>query len=234
LGLWLIHISSLALISARATINSLEVLSLLTSSYLYTLCQAFDLRALQKDFTQGLDKIISSEIDRNFGSTLAVSELKSITSTVSNTMRNEFMSTSKMDAVPRMRKVAASSTTVLFDFFTDRESADLSSAGTLFTRIPAFRDSVATQATTLLDNLRQDYLSGAKGPAPASSYLNKTRPVYEFIRLTLGIRMHGSENYHRFVNGLGAEDITIGQNISLIHEAIRDGKLQAIVAALFN
>ena len=31
--------------------------------------------------------------------------------------------------------------------------------------------------------------------------------------------MHGSENYHRFVNGLGVvEDVTIGQNVSLILE----------------
>ena len=39
----LIHFSSLALISARATINSLEVLSILISSYLYTLCQGLTL-----------------------------------------------------------------------------------------------------------------------------------------------------------------------------------------------
>ena len=35
----LIYLSSLALISARATITSLEVLSILISSYLYALCQ---------------------------------------------------------------------------------------------------------------------------------------------------------------------------------------------------
>lgn len=42
--------------------------------------------------------------------------------------------------------------------------------------------------------------------------------MYEFVRITLGIRMHGSENYNRFANGLGIEDVTIGQNVSLIHE----------------
>ncbi|KAJ3513420.1 hypothetical protein NLJ89_g2951 [Agrocybe chaxingu] len=78
------------------------------------------------------------------------------------------------------------------------------------------------------------YLSGARGPAPASRYLNKTCPVYEFVRLTLGIRMHGSENYHHFVNGLGVEDVTVGQNISLIHEAIRDGKMQPVIVNLFS
>ena len=42
----LIHFSSLALISARATINSLEVLSILISSYLYALCQGLTLNFL--------------------------------------------------------------------------------------------------------------------------------------------------------------------------------------------
>jgi phenylalanine ammonia-lyase len=61
--------------------------------------------------------------------------------------------------------------------------------------------------------------------------------------------MHGSENYARFVNGLGVEDVSIGENISRIHEvsnqhmrlvviitrlqAIRDGKMQSIVVSLF-
>ena len=72
----------------------------------------------------------------------------------------------------------------------------------------------------LLDELRRDHLSDSRGKGPASLYLNKTHPVYEFVRVTLGIWMHGFENYHRFSRGLGVEDITVGQpeNISLIHE----------------
>ncbi|KAI9441665.1 L-Aspartase-like protein [Lactarius indigo] len=102
-----------------------------------------------------------------------------------------------------------------------------------YPRFPAFRASVASRATSLLVTLRKEYLSGARGQAPASKHLNKTRPIYEFVRKTLGIRMHGSENESVFSNGLGVEDVTVGQNVSLIHEAIRDGKMQAIVAGLF-
>ncbi len=58
--------------------------------------------------------------------------------------------------------------------------------------------------------------------------------MYEFVRVTLGIRMHGSENYHHFENGLGVEDVTVGENVSLIHEAIRDGKLQPTIIGLFS
>jgi len=124
-----------------------------------------------------------------------------------------------MDAPERMLKVAASSSTILLDFFTGPASFDdVAALGSTLACIPEFRSSVASRATLLLDNLRRDYLSGARGAAPASQHLNKTRPVYEFVRKTLGIRMHGSENYALFKDGLYADDQTVGQNVSLIHE----------------
>jgi phenylalanine ammonia-lyase len=145
-----------------------------------------------------------------------------------------------------MTHVVAASVPILVDFFTTGPSVDPSA----LSAIPAFRASVASRATSLLVALRKEYLSGARGQAPASDYLGRTRPIYEFIRLTLGIRMHGSENESAFANGLGVEDVTIGQNVTLIHEvrdtildemrgsswctqAIRDGKMQAVVANLF-
>ncbi len=205
--------SSLALISARATINALEVLSLLTSSYLYLLCQAFDIRALQADFNRELISIVEEELSAHFGRSLSRHESASVFRDVLKSMYRTLDSTTTMDAAPRMMKVASASVSVLVDFFTS-PSADPSA----LSAVPAFRASVASRATSLLVTLRKEYLSGTRGPAPASKYLNKTRPVYEFVRKTLGIRMHGSENESVFSNGLGVEDVTIGQNVSLIHE----------------
>ncbi|KAI0302375.1 phenylalanine ammonia-lyase [Multifurca ochricompacta] len=222
-------VNSLALISARATINALEVLSMLISSYLYLLCQAFDIRALQVDFNRALILIVKEELSAHFGEKLAEREL-SVFQDVLKCMYRKLDSTSTMDAAPRMMEVAGASLSVLVDFFTTGSSSD----PTALIAIPTFRASVASRATSLLLSLRKEYLSGARGEAPASNYLNKTRPVYAFVRKTLGIRMHGSENESVFAKGLGIEDVTIGQNVSLIHEAIRDGKMQAIVSGLFT
>ncbi|KAH9050941.1 phenylalanine ammonia-lyase [Lactarius deliciosus] len=222
-------VNSLALISARATINALEVLSLLTSSYLYLLCQAFDIRALQADFNRELISIVEEELSAHFGRSLSRHESSAVFRDILKSMYRTLDSTTTMDAAPRMTKVAGASVSVLVDFFTTGPSVDPSA----LSAVPAFRASVASRATSLLVTLRKEYLSGTRGPAPASKYLNKTRPIYEFVRKTLGIRMHGSENESAFANGLGVEDVTIGQNVSLIHEAIRDGKMQAIVAGLF-
>lgn len=228
-------VNSLALISGRATINSLEVLSILMSSYIYVICQALDLRVLRQELIDGVSRIVKEELVDLFAPVLSHSDLNSVTSKVQKTLIDALDHTTTMDVTERMIKVAASSTTVLVDFFTSCTFVSgPSAAGSALTSIPLFRSRVASRAATLLDQLRRSYLSGERGAAPASKHLKKTRPLYEFVRLTLGIRMHGSENYHRFVNGHGTDEVTVGQNVSLIHEAIRDGKLQSIVVSMLS
>ncbi|KAJ6593526.1 L-Aspartase-like protein [Mycena capillaripes] len=224
-------VNSLALIAGRATIDSLDILSLLIASYLYVLCQALDLRALQNELIDGLNKIASEELALLFGPYLSQSELSTTTSKVCAALQDTLNDTSTMDAAERMVKVAASSSTVLVDAFVGSPSC--SNPGAALASIPVFRSKVAARAESLLDGLRRAYLLGGRGASPASPYLNKTRPVYEFVRLTLGIKMHGAENYNSFANGMGVDADTTGANVSLIHEAIRDGKLQPIIVGLF-
>jgi len=223
-------VNSLALISARATLNSLEVLSILMSSYLYILCQALDLRALQYEFVTGLENIVNDELVSIFGSFLSSSQEVILSKKLLTVIKASLEKTSTMDSVDQMRATAASTTAVFVDFFASPEFTDTSFA---VASISQFRSQVASRAVNLLDQLRREFLSGERGLAPAGPYIGKARLLYEFVRVTLGIRMHGSENYSRFVNGLGVDDVSIGQNISLIHEAIRDGKMQPIVVSLF-
>ena len=220
-------VSSLALISARATLNSLEVLSLLTSSFLYVLCQALDLRAMQYEFELEVDEILRAQLAHSFGRHLADADLASLFTVLSRHIHRSLETTSTMDAAHRMRTVAATTTTPFVDFCAQRgTSLDLDD-------IVAFRARLAEGMVGSLVRLREEYLRGGKGPAPAAKYVGRSRAVYEFVRVTLGIRMHGSENLHDFKEGPGVEDPTIGQDIALIHEAIRDGKMQDVVVGLF-
>jgi phenylalanine ammonia-lyase len=232
--------------------NSLDVLTILTATYIYILCQALDIRALQAELYEGLDTIITKELSTTFGVYLDDPGFQNVTSKVKDTMRKTLDATSTLDVAERMSEVAASSTTCLVDFFTRSEIVKATSVVAALTSIPAFRAQVAAKANSLLLQLRVEYLSGAKGAVPASRYLNKTRPIYEYVRVNLGVRMHGSENLHLFANGLGVDEVTIGQNISRIQEvskipcliynhhikpntqAIRDGKMQSVVVALFD
>ncbi|KAJ7178475.1 phenylalanine ammonia-lyase [Mycena crocata] len=226
-------VNSLALISARATVNSLDVLTMLTSSYLYVLCQALDLRALQTEFLTGLGDIVRQELSGSFGASVAEDKL---VHDVFNAMKATLERTSTMDAVDQMREVASSTSTMLLNFFAGHPdfAENTITQGPLHVVILGFQTKVALRGATLLNNLRGEYLSGQRGACPASVYLGKTRPVYEFIRVKLGIKMHGTENFNSFANGLGIDDVTVGQNISVIYEAIRDGEMQNMTVDLFE
>lgn len=187
----------------------------------YTFLQAMDLRALQFDLSSGIAAIAREEMTHAFGSTLSPSQLTNASVSALRVMLETLETTSTMDAIERMHKVAASTTAPLLDFFTSQSFVDHVNplaVGAALTNIAGFRTKLAQKMTDLLEGLRIDYLTGAKGAAPASRFLNKTKPIYEFVRLTLGIRMHGAENLTRCENGLGVDDVSIGQNVSLIHE----------------
>jgi phenylalanine ammonia-lyase len=123
-------------------------------------------------------------------------------------------STTTMDATDRMIRVAASSDSVFVKHFMQAKGPGVIALSGL----PCFNNNIAKRATGLLTELRDAYLTGAHGPAPARLHLTKTRPVYEFVRMTLGIGMHGLENHQSFPDGMDIEDATIGEKVSLIHE----------------
>jgi phenylalanine ammonia-lyase len=175
---------------------------------------ALDLRAMQAEFEKEFHKIVHSELIANFGSYIPSAEEGSLLKKILGVMLATLDSTTTMDATDRMIKVAASSDSVIMRHFTQLKGPGVIALSGL----PCFNKNVAKRATALLTALRDAYLTGAHGPAPARLYLTRTRPIYEFVRITLGIGMHGLENHQLFPDGMDLEDATLGEKVSLIHE----------------
>ncbi|KAF8678716.1 Phenylalanine ammonia-lyase [Rhizoctonia solani] len=211
-------VNSLALISARATVQALDVLSLLTASYLYLVCQAVDLRAQQRELATGVAQIINEELGKNF----AAVSIASVQGPVFKAVMESYEVTSTMDAAPRMHTAAAAATAPLIELLPESDLAG----------IKAFRSAVGNRSGELYARLQGEYLRGERGAAPAAHLLGNTRPVYEFVRVELGVKMHGIDNLNRFEEGWTG--LTVGQNVSVIYEAIRDGKLQEVIASLWK
>lgn len=176
---------------------------------------ALDLRALQFEFYSEVNGIVREELHRHFSSLLAPADITCLLTTIMPKIRKSLDETAKMDAVPRMKQVASSSVDTLLDFISTHSN---SPAGNILSAITGFRDSFALRAPKSLDSLRSAFLRNGRGPAPASPYLKNTRPLYEFVRNTLGIKMHGIENLGGFSEGLGVQAVSTGENISRIHE----------------
>lgn len=236
MGLTLRHLSSsLALISARQTVESLQVVSMLIASYLYVICQALDLRALQHEFSVSISRLLTEDISAHLTPYFSkpCHEL-ALHAHLMSAIQDSLDATSCKDAKLRMEAVAAATTAPLMAFLSEDTGVirDGVTAVELMIASQAFRASFATGGAELLQGLRCEYLTGERGPAPAAPFLGRTRPVYVFIRETLGIPMHGLQNYHLFEDGFG--DILIGGNVTKIFEAIRDGEMQNVIARVFH
>ncbi|KAF5321526.1 hypothetical protein D9619_001870 [Psilocybe cf. subviscida] len=221
-------VNSLALISARATVTSLDVLTMLMSSYLYLLCQAVDLRSMRNEFMRGLRAILDDELSASFGTSVQ----GDLSSKLFQAMEHTFDKNTVMDCVDLMTTVAAATTPLIVDYFAQSTSAP--EANPSMSAVFDFRARIASKAAEMQTQLRKEYLGGERGPVPASAQLGKTRAMYEFVRKDLGIMMHGAENFGGFQNGIGNDDVSIGGNISKIYEAIRDGKTVSVVLSMFN
>ena len=176
-----------------------------------------DLRSLRIDFLNGLKSILELEVCSGFGSFVAAAARTNLSGKLFRVMEQTFDKTTVMDSADQMRAIAASSTPVILDFFSGIQPSE-GFSGPSLNNLSDFRSRVAAEATILHERLRHEYLCGSRGPTPAISKIGKTSGMYSYIRKDLGIKMHGAPNFTQFPNGLGSDDVSIGENISKIYE----------------
>ncbi|EIN12135.1 phenylalanine ammonia-lyase, partial [Punctularia strigosozonata HHB-11173 SS5] len=215
-------VNSLALISARATVDSVQVLSQLMASYLYLLCRAIDLRAMQADLEGGADAILEDELAKHFPRLVVDDDGGALLRTVRRATRDALDATTSMDVAPRMRKVAEATVVPILDH---------AAAEVKVESVQAFRAGVAGRMGELLRELREEYVKGTRS---AEGRMGRTGKMYAFVRGTLGVRMHGKENWGMFKEGLGVEDVTVGENVSRVYEAIRDGQIRDVLVEMLG
>ncbi|OAX43657.1 phenylalanine ammonia-lyase [Rhizopogon vinicolor AM-OR11-026] len=243
-------VNSLALISARYTLTALEVTTLLAASHLMVICQALDLRALGEELHEALPELIRASLLDAFPSLTGNTTATSLVSAVIPALKEALDRTTTLETTVRMHKVAGACVVPLVTALSTSpvEGAELGA-------LPAFITALAVRLERKLTELRCAYLGvqphavrGAsptaeesevawRGLAPASKYLApRTRALYEFVRVTLGVRMHGAGNVRGDVYGMqegvyGGEG-TIGDGVSVICEAIRDGRIGRVVVGM--
>ncbi|KZT55158.1 phenylalanine ammonia-lyase, partial [Calocera cornea HHB12733] len=220
-------VNSLALVSGRKTLEALELLALLVASYLYVLCQALDLRAQRAMFADTLRALVGQALSEHFAELGRGGVAEKLFATAMAALD----SSSTLDAPERMERLAEACTAPLVNH--------LLAHGLLenVQQIPAFRIALSQRCLHAYTALRAQFLSpsGAhESRAPASAYLApKTRRMYEYVRLALGVGHHGRENWTEWADGYDEEG-TIGQGVSRIVEALRDGRMHAVVAEIFR
>ena len=210
-------INSLALISARYTHMAMDCLSMICATYLYVLCQALDIRAMDRGYLRAIgpavNEITANVFEPAYGD---ANVLKRLQSKLLAQILEYFDLTASLDTSNRFIHIAEAVQSTLTKFLYTHKLPKNFDA---LTAIKQWTD----QASAILHDLFLEHRHAYFTHPDATPYLGSASSrMYNHVRKDLQVPFHkGLADRPTKDNGLK----TIGSNISLIYEAMRVGKL---------
>ena len=216
-------INSLAFISARYTLEAVELSSLMCASYLYTVCQALDLRVLQLRFFQALEPALYAVNHQVFGHLLSDSDFDELHLSLWEHVQVTWLLTANKDSKDRFVHLVDSALGVLAQFFISAPETAVSNARAA---VATWKKSALEVVAGVYTTTRAKFFQQQNTP----DFLGQaTRDMYVYVRKTLGVPLHqGLEDHPTPTNKTaagGAKKKTIGSWIAVIYEALRNGQL---------
>lgn len=211
-------INSLALVSARYTHMAIDCLSMICATYLYVLCQALDIRAMDRRYLSAigpaLREITSNIFEVVLRDAVALDKLQS---TLLEQVDEQFSLTTSLDTSERFGKIAEAVQSTLTTSLYTHDSLPQP-----FDALLAIKRWTHQTSTTLHDLFlehRQAYFAAPD----ATQYLGAASSrMYRYVRQGLQVPFHkGLVDRPTKDNELK----TIGSNISIIYQAMRSGRL---------
>ncbi|KAF2202544.1 phenylalanine ammonia-lyase [Delitschia confertaspora ATCC 74209] len=227
-------LNSLALISARYTHMSNDVLAQMMATHLLALVQALDLRALKERFFQnigpGIASIVADNWEKEFSSEETAADRANLHEKLCTQLQASFDNTVSMDARDRFPAISQSLRFILLD---DPTIHMVSEPLKAIDKISSLLSSFLLETWRLC---RDSYI--AHGDA---THLlgHASKAMYNFIRRDLGIPFLASNrlttpNVERIedpdcTGNLDGSAPTVGSYNSAIYRSIRDGSITQII-----
>lgn len=219
-------INSLALISARYTMQATELVALMCAAHLYVICQALDLRVLHVSFLQALWKEVGSALSELF-SDLSAKDREGLHDEVCKRMAESWKASTPFDLAQRCQSLADSTLPILVQF-SRKGGSSISTE-----QMASFQERISSLSETTFNNMRNGFF---KEQNTASFLGSASRSLYTFVRANLGVPFHQGLVEHPGrdigVSINGRPKKTIGSWISVIYGAIRDGRVWEPVMSL--
>lgn len=211
-------INSLALVSARYTHMAIDCLSMICATYLYVLCQGLDIRVMNRGYLSAVgpavNKITANIFEIALGDANALDKLQS---KLLKQVVKQFDLTTSLDSTDRFNRIAENvQSTLTISLYAHNSLPKHFDA---LSAIKRWTDQMSTTLRDLFVQHRQAYFTAPD----ATPYLGAASSrMYSYVRKVLQVPFHkGLADRPTRDNKLK----TIGSNISIIHEAMRSGRL---------
>ena len=216
-------VNSLAFISARYTLQSVELVSLMSASYLYTACQALDLRVLQQTFFQRLEPVLCIVNRDVFGQLLPSHAHQELHTKLWAHIQVTWLLISNKDTNDRAAYIIRTAIAILADYILEYQHGRTEEAST------AIRDWKLQAHLALVETYTTARSRFFEDQDTAEHLGHASKRIYLFVRKTLGVPFHQGLQDHPSskepVSADGSKKRTIGSWVSVIYESLRSGQL---------
>lgn len=223
-------VNSMAFVSGRYTMQAVELLSLLSACTLYINCQALDLRALHLAFLEKVAPQLESLASNIFAACLSETELAGLQDALSSHVAATWPTTTRVPSAERCNQTIKSSLSVVLDGLKSASSAGGPSIADL--------DCWQTEATATMKKVYDDtHAAFIESPHTAALLGAGAKILYKTVREDLGVPFHLGFVEHPTAQNAslnGRDKKTVGSWVSIIYEALRNGKLQAPLMAMLK
>ncbi|KUL90885.1 hypothetical protein ZTR_00704 [Talaromyces verruculosus] len=229
-------VNSLALISARYTLEAVELMSMITATYIYILCQALDLRCLHLEFVKVAQPVISELLRENFGSAMTEESLREFSHRTWKFLVEKWLSLSHLDLEHRCKATMKESLSDLTSACISDYSG-LRNKPEILGHIERYQQAATEALGSIYNTTREVFFKHQTTPlyiSPASAQL------YNFVRKELKVPFHRGLADHPTLRDPsltnGDKDAGPGKHlgslVSEIYLAVRNGRLHDIVMTL--